>query len=201
MKRHLIGMLLLGALTAGAATLTFPPTATVKGGEILLGEVAEITDAGDGLARLQSIVLGAAPYPGQTRTLTPAMIRVRLRQFGQNPDALVITCPATVQITRQSTSVPGETLVATAQAWLQGQLTAAEGEKLELMPVTRPAAVTVPDGTLAISCDPAGTPVGTLRHVMVMVTVEHRQVWRGLISFRLQRSAEVLVARTALARG
>lgn len=202
MFRHLMiccGLLLgLGAL---AVTLTLPPRATIESDEMLLGKIAVITDAGDDEQRLSQVVLGAAPIPGQSRTLTQDMIRVRLRQFGFNPDTITFDCPPSVLVTRLTTAVKGETMVEIAHEWLLGRLAPTADEKLELTPMRTPTDAQAPTGTLTWECAPAGMDVGNLRHVMLTMLVDGHPAWRGVLSFRLSRFAEVLVARKAIARG
>lgn len=202
MSRHL--MILFGfllGLDALATTLTLPARVTIDGDEMLLGKIAAITDAGGDEQRLAQVVLGAAPIPGQSRTLTEEMIRVRLRQFGFDPETITIDCPPSVQITRLAAAVKGETLVEIARAWLLERLAPAADEKLELTPVRTPADAQVPTGVQAWECAPAGLDAGSLRHVMLTLLVDGRPAWRGMLSFRLSRYAEVLVARRAIARG
>ncbi|MHB9110546.1 MAG: flagellar basal body P-ring formation chaperone FlgA [Armatimonadota bacterium] len=202
MLRHL--MLLLGfslGLAASATTLTLPPRVAIEADEMLLGQIAVITDAGDDAQRLGQVVLGAAPIPGQSRTLTREMIRVRLRQFGFNPETITVDCPPSVLVTRLTTAIKGETMVEIAREWLTQRLAPAAEEKLELTPMRTPADAQAPTGALTWECAPAGMDAGSLRHVMVTMLVDGRSAWRGVLSFRLTRYAEVLVARKAIARG
>jgi len=202
MLRHLMiccGLLLgLGAL---AVTLTLPPRATIETDEMLLGKIAVITDAGDDEQRLSQVVLGAAPIPGQSRTLTQEMIRVRLRQFGFNPDTITFDCPPSVLVTRLTTAVKGELMVEVAREWLLERLAPAADEKLELTPMRTPTDAQAPTGVLTWECAPAGMDVGSLRHVMLTMLVDGHPISRSVLSFRLSRFAEVLVVHKAIARG
>jgi len=194
----LVGVFLgLGAL---AITVTLPPRATVDADEIRLGKVAAITEAGDDQERLSQVVLGTSPVPGQSRTLTPEMIRVRLRQFGFNPDAITLDCPPSILITRLTTTVKGDMFVEIAREWLRQRLAPAVEEKLELTPTRTMLDVQLPVGELTWDCAPAGLEVGSLRHMMLTVLVDGKPAWRGVLSFRLSRYAEVLVARAAIPR-
>lgn len=202
MIRILSILLALGlVLSASAITVTVPSTATVTTEQMLLGDVAVITECPDNVQKLAQVALGASPQPGLTRTLTPEMIHVRLRQFGFDPATLTLVCPPTVQITRLATAVDGATLVETAKAWLTQQLAPAPGEQLELTATRIPLDAKAPVGPVNITCAPAGLNVGTLRHVMVTLTVNNKPAWQGLISFYVKRYAEVLVLRAAVPRG
>lgn len=196
------GMLLLvTALAAQTATLTIPAAVTAHGSQVMLSEIATITGTDEEQTRLKTVVLGASPVIGQSRELTPAMIRVRLRQYGIAPDNVTIESPATIQVTRASTAMQGDSLVAVAQAWLQAKLTPAAGEELVLAPVRVPTDLQLPDGTIDWECSAAGDGAGGVQHVLVTVLANGQASWRGIVSFKVQRFMTVLVAKTLLVKG
>ncbi|HEY3417801.1 MAG TPA: flagellar basal body P-ring formation chaperone FlgA [Armatimonadota bacterium] len=202
MNRWLIlGITLLAALGARAMTLEFPATATIRGEAILLGEIAKVDGSQEECARLNVLSLGAAPAPGQSRDLTIGMIRSRLRQSGVDPTALTITGPESVRVSRTGITVTGEMLVSTAQDWLAKQYTATDGIERTFRPLSTPTTQTVPDGALALSCAAVSLDTDTLRSVAVSVAVDTHPTWRGIITFRVQRVAAVLVTRVSLQRG
>lgn len=199
LKHYIVAMLLL-ALTIGARaiTLTLAPTAQVRGDAVTLGDIAAIDAPEEMLPQLRAIVVGMAPYAGQTRLLSPANVRVRLRLNGFNPDTLVIDGAAGVQVSRATTAMSGSSVVETAQAWLEQQLAPTATEKLTLTPLHTMTDLTLPEGPLTINCEPAGGGNGSLHHVMTSVVVNGKVAWRGLVSFRLQRFSEVLVSKGSL---
>lgn len=202
MVRNLfIGILFFLGLAACAVTITISPKVVVDTDMMLLGKIAVITDAGDAQANLEKVELGNAPIPGQSRTLTPEMIRVRLRQFGFKPEAITLDSPPTIQITRLTNDVKGDMMVEIAQDWLMQRLAPSPTEKIELEPMRVPADVQVPLGQVSWNCTPAGLDMGTLRHVSLTLLVNNRPAWTGVLSFKMRRYAEVLVARMAIPRG
>ncbi len=197
--RALLLLLLLPLLSAAAELMvTLPEQATVASTQIVLGEIASVQGDEEIVARLNAIVLAPAPIPGQRFSLTPGMVRVKLRQFGIAPDDVMLTCPDAVEITRKSLTVTGASLVEAAKTWLAANLASATGEELSLVALTHPADLQTVHGPLAITCS-AGAGIGALRSVQVVATVNEMDVWRGSISFRLRRYAEVLVVKRPLA--
>lgn len=80
--------LALPALPGAALGLEFSGAALVPGEAVTLGEVARITATEaeqDQVARLQEVVLGQAPRPGQARVFTRPQIAIRLRTAGFDP--------------------------------------------------------------------------------------------------------------------
>jgi flagella basal body P-ring formation protein FlgA len=193
-------LLLLTVIPCIAApTVTLPERASVPGAQIVLGEIAEVQGTDDEMARLRQIVLAPAPIPGQRFLLTPGMVRVKLRQFGFNPEALTLTCPAAVEITRQTLTISGTRLVEAAEHWLRTSLMPAKGDELVLTPLATPADLPALTGTLTVVCAASGSTAGPQRTVQVAASVGGTVAWRGSITFRVQRFATVLVMTRALA--
>lgn len=61
------------------ASVALPPQASVRGTELLLGQVAELDGDAASLARLRTLSLGYAPAPGYVRTLQRWQIADRVR--------------------------------------------------------------------------------------------------------------------------
>ncbi len=201
MRRWLYALMLTTLLAPGvtAPTVTVSERASVTGVQIVLGEIAAVQGTDEEAARLMRIVLAPAPIPGQRFSLTPAMIRVKLRQFGFDPDALTLTCPPAVEITRRAVTINGRALVAAADSWLRERLVAAIGEELVLTALSTPPDTATADGVVTILCAPAGSETSAQRTVQVMAHVDGAVAWRGAITFRLQRFMPVLVAQRAVA--
>lgn len=183
-----------------ALSLTFPAEATVNGDQILLADVAKIEGTADEVAALGKISLGVSPVTGMSVPYTEGRIRVRLRQCSLDPDAITISCPKIMTVTRLATKVDGEVIVATAEQWLRDRLTVTDTAEVTMMPLRIPTDVQLPDGQLSWECTEVGGATGSLRSVQVRIAVENRLVWSGLVSFRLQRCGMVLVAKSNLAR-
>ncbi|HOS43200.1 MAG TPA: hypothetical protein PK794_05855, partial [Armatimonadota bacterium] len=193
-------LLLLLPLLAGAAefVITLPERVVVANAHIILGEIASVQGDEEAVARVKDIVLAPTPIPGQRYLLTPGMVRVKLRQFGIAPEEVTLACPATVEITRKSLTIAGASLVEAARSWLLAGMATAKGEDITLTALTKPADIQAVDGALTLTCS-AGAGVGMLRSVQVVAAVNDAVVWRGSISFRVQRYAEVFVMNKPLA--
>ncbi len=198
--RCLLGLLLLGITTsAWALHVTIADTATVRHAQVTLGEIAAIDGTPAEQQTVGAIVVDTAPVLSATRRLSAGQVRVYLRQHGIDPG--VLTCPETVTLSRAALAVTGASLVAMAQGWLTTQLPAPADPTVTLIPVHTPADVQTPDGVPGFSCTAVGALGGGTNHVLLALTVDGTVCWRGLISFTTGRTAVVLVARAALARG
>lgn len=194
-------LLCVMSLPGLCATVSIPALAVVRGDRLLLVEVAQLDGTDDERAKLAAVVLGAAPQIGERRQFTLEMIRVRLRVHGFNPDALTLVCPQALEVTRLSTAVSGEVLVAAAQAWLLARMAPGSGEECELIPLRTPSEITVPMGDIRWECAATGTYAGPVRTVLVTLLADARPVWRGMIGFTVRRYASVLVTTVAIPRG
>jgi hypothetical protein len=111
-------------------SISFRSETEVTGEAVTLGELAtfEPPEAAAGLA---SLVIAAAPSPGQSRSLTAGYLRLRLRHAGLDLTGMGITCPERVTVSRKAVAAPppAETRTRTAPA-----------AKLATPPVLRPGA-------------------------------------------------------------
>ncbi|MHB9024207.1 MAG: flagellar basal body P-ring formation chaperone FlgA [Armatimonadota bacterium] len=196
----MLGISLFLSLGARAAALELPAMATIRGETILLGEVAKTTGTDEECTRLNALALGAAPAPGQSRALTLGTIRARLRQAGVDPDTLVITGAESIKVSRSGVTVNGEMIVSVASEWLKKQFPA-DGIERAARALSTPATFTAPEGALALECAAASLAAEALCSVTVTVKVDDRLVWRGIVTFKVQRLTAVLVTRRALQRG
>lgn len=99
----LMGILLCGALSAYAKTLTITirPQAFVEGPQITIGDVAEIHgDVPSTVSRVRQIVIGQSPPAGEERNVHGGYIITRLKQHGLYDDDVVVEGPEKIRITR-----------------------------------------------------------------------------------------------------
>lgn len=160
------------AATAPLAVVRIPAHADVFGPDILLGDIAEIeTDDADLARRLSELSLGRAAMPGQSRDLTMATVRVRMRQQSLPEKQIVIESEdAAVAVATKARTVSGEALVDVARAAVMeharpsGAGTEPIWAYAELIPVCPdPGTVTVTDGVLELVVSRLiGTPPGPI---------------------------------------
>src|SRR5690606_40389573 len=103
------------AATAFAAPLAvgrLPAQAAVTGPDILLGEIAVIESDDEELAqKLAQLSVGRAAIPGQSREVTVATVRVRMRQQSLPEKQIVIESETgAVAVATRSRTVAGAAL-------------------------------------------------------------------------------------------
>ena len=103
---------LVAAVPLSAATgisIDLRPAAEVRGADILLGDIAEIACTDPELRdRLDRLVIGKAPLPGQSRHVTADYVRLRLRQFDSQAAPLRLTGADRVQVSQPGVEISEE---------------------------------------------------------------------------------------------
>lgn len=98
------------AATAAAGIHLFEQ-GRVDGESIRLGDLARVDGSDAGWVReLRGLVVGSAPLPGRTRVITRDYVRLRLRQFGLEPDRLSFGGAERVRVHRRGNEVDVEKL-------------------------------------------------------------------------------------------
>lgn len=107
---------------------------TVAGGEIRLGEIAEIAAKEAALKeRLEELVVGTAALPGSARSLSVGAITLRLRQARLPVDGIAVEAPSTeVYVTTSAQSIAKERVVEAIEAWYRSSLKVESGAVLHL---------------------------------------------------------------------
>ncbi|WP_324670441.1 flagella basal body P-ring formation protein FlgA [Geochorda subterranea] len=189
----------------GRITLELRAQAETAGPSIRLGDVAVYAGGDEGLwQRVQGVELGAAPLPGQSRTLPLAAIEQRLRQARVDPATVewIGGVEATV-VTARGLPVEAAPIEAAIRTYLAGA-TGRAGSAVTLRAVEVPAGVLVPPGRLTamvVSGPPVlregpavfavdllvdGTPQ---RRVWVRAALEAAAVTRGMPVIRRAETA------------
>lgn len=86
-------------------SLCFRSETEVTGEAVTLGELATL-EPPEAAAGLASLVIAAAPSPGQSRSLTAGYLRLRLRHAGLDLTGMKITCPERVTVSRKAAAAP-----------------------------------------------------------------------------------------------
>ena len=186
---------------AAGISLNIAPAALVKGPQVILGDIATVRcDDQETTAKLQAIAIGCAPMPGKSRRMDAAYIKVRLRQHGFDPGTIHATWPDAVLVTTRSMVVPGADLVAAGKAPLLSQAPATDDETIATCGRV-PADMVLPEGKLELKAEVLGGLAGASRLVKVSAWVDGEPCASQTICYRLQRFADVLVARKQIERG
>lgn len=78
--------------------ITLAENAAVQGGQILLGEIGEISGPAEAVSTIKGVSAGTAPLPGNSRRLTWGHIEVRLRQAGIDLKKVELRGATSVQV-------------------------------------------------------------------------------------------------------
>jgi len=194
---------IITALPCSAASigLDIAPAASVKGPQVTLGDIAVVRcDDPTTAAKLQAIPIGAAPMPGKSRSLDTAYIKVRLRQRKFDPAAINTTWPEAVVVTTRALVIAGAHLVAAGKEAVLAQAPGGDGETV--ITCNRvPPDMMLPEGALDLKAELLGSFVGASRLVKVTAVVDGQPCASHTICYRVQRFADVVVARKGVDRG
>lgn len=140
----LIALAAAGVAAAGEAETAVPegrlalvrlrPEATVAGGEIRLGEIADVAAVDPGLKeRLEELVVGTAALPGSARSLSAGAITLRLRQARLPVERIALEPPGgEVHVITSAQQIGKERLVEAIEAWYRSALKVGPEARLHL---------------------------------------------------------------------
>lgn len=174
--------------------LRLRPAVTVRGLDVTIGELCEISPAGPEALAIGKIVFGPAPTNGYPRTLVRAELVQSLAAAGRDVSALKLE--GATEIVVQSTVVDIETaeIVDAATAALQALL-AIEGGDVEFDAPTRIRQVQAPPGRRSqeLSARVRGNKTGPdAATVDVEVLVDGTSYKKIAVPFKLRRYHQVL---------
>lgn len=177
-------------------------SATVRGKEILLKDIAEITASNRSLAEaLEALPVGQAPPPGLTRTLDPDLIVIKLRQYKIDPTGIQIESRGVVVVEGAHRVIRSDEIFQAAKSEI---LRGREGE-LEQITVrhdTLPPDLVVPPGEIELRARPRSSAcpepcrivgLGSIP-VVVEAWVDGRLYRTVSLALRLSLVREVVVA-------
>ena len=141
-------MLALTALLLGGLTVTLPESVTVKGSEVELAEVAQLSGDPALVARAEEISLGWAPAPGYQRTLHAAQVERRIRTALAGVD-VVVAGALTCKVAPEVQLVPSSRIEAAARALLTARAGSRELQLL-LLETIEPVSIPVPETGLEV---------------------------------------------------
>ena len=190
-------LLLITMLLQGDVTVTLPMEAHVRGTEVELGEIAEISGTDASLvASLQALELGYAPAPGYSRLFAARKIKEILSRKAPRVTVRFAGQPA-CRVFPEVTEISGDEIARAAKLQLQRTLGLREAT-LEL--VGSLAAVEVPAGAIQHRIEARlGTRPTTSKTISVPVDihvdgVRYRTVWTSW-------DVKIWETRPVLARG
>lgn len=154
------------------------PQVQVKASQVTLTDVAYLGSFDPGvLRRAMALPLGFAPRTGETASLQRDRVQRWLRsQAGLQADQVQWSGPAVTEISTASHFMAGEELVPAADTALRRYLenlasqSGAVITKIDLQPVSMPAAISVPDGEIVLRARPLGN-ARVANHMLVWIDV------------------------------
>jgi flagella basal body P-ring formation protein FlgA len=190
----------LAATGGGGTVLVLKQTATVRGPEILLGDVAEVRESGhDDRTGLAAIPVGPSPMPGETRIISQSDL-TRLLKAAALPDANVNGAPQ-VRVSRSSRTLAESEVAPVLRAHVAA-ITAWQPDEIDVRAVRNLAGIQIPEGdtTLRFAQKSAPSSFGSLL-LALEVSVEGKPVRTVWISADVRIKATLLQAARRLRYG
>ncbi|MBI3090179.1 MAG: flagellar basal body P-ring formation protein FlgA [Candidatus Tectomicrobia bacterium] len=144
------------AAPTAAAKITVNAAAIVMGDQVRLGDVAQIEAGTPARAeRWQSLVLGQAPLPGQTRRFDGRQVEARLRGAGFPLDSTSLEVPEHIEVLRAYTTIEQNDLEQAVRDFLRRTIPWAP-EQVEIGPISAPTPILLPDGEVELRIAASG---------------------------------------------
>jgi flagella basal body P-ring formation protein FlgA len=175
-------------------TVTVKVSAEVVGRSFTLGEIADISGKDATLIRqLAAVEVGASPLPGQSRTLYPGDIVVKLRANRLESGRVMIIAPPTMKVARARRDVTSEEMTRAALNAVQEVVQDQPDTTLEAQaPVQE---IVLPKGQVEFR---AGAYRGRLEqgtlYVPISILVDDRPVQTVEVIVKVKRKMRVLLA-------
>ncbi len=184
---------------AGPVRIEIGSPVDVRSAVVRLGDIARISGApGNVAGRLSGLEIGMAPLPGKERTLSLAIVRVRLRQAGFDPDDMVIVSPTTIVVRARATRVPAGAIAAAVRDYMKVKMPWGERDA-EVAVLLEPGdEVLAPEGEVSIKVEALPTTrfIGSTS-VRVTVLVDKKAYRAFPVRVRVDvAKALVVAART-----
>lgn len=168
---------------------------------ISLGDIATFSGMSEDVREsLSAIEVGKAPPPGQTRTLSLAIVKIRLRQAGYDPDNIAISGPVTIVVSTRPAVVTSDEIARAVEDYIKADM---PWNPLDVRISVTPGQdrILVPDGDIQIKVEPLSTTkflgaTGVKAQILV-----NGEVSRTLnVRVRLDVAKEVVVATRTIGR-
>ena len=182
-------------------TVTPRNTSEVAGGIFTLGEIADFS-GGDAelIRRLRAVEVGTSPLAGQSRSLFPGDIVVKLRACHLETTQVHLAAPPAMEIRRASVSLASAALVKAALDAAKPLLSELPDATLEAE--NPPQSLNLPTGKMTLlsgACK--GRPENGLIFVPIAIAVDGKPFQTVEIALRAHRMARVVVANRQLEPG
>ena len=187
--------------TRGQVTLAMPERVEVDGAEVALGQLAVIAGGDAVLTRqLQGIVVGRAPLPGNSRTLSRDYIALRIRQSGIDPGAILMNVPDKVTLVRLAVTISASDLEMLVREYVTAHPPFNDAD-MAITNVRIPGDIMLPTGDVQHEMQylPQSRPSGTLP-VNIFFSIDGALVKRVMATVNVVLMKEVPVTKHPIAR-
>ena len=182
-------------------TVTPRVRSEVAGGVFTLGEIADFFGKDAALiAKLRAVEVGTSPLPGQSRSLSPGDIIVRLRAGHLETAQVMLTAPPSMEISRAHTGLESAALVKAAIEAAKPLLSEMADAILEAE--NPPQNLSLPTGKMALT---AGACKGRAENgalfVPIAIAVDGKPFQTVEIKLQVHRIMRVVIANRQLEPG
>jgi flagella basal body P-ring formation protein FlgA len=181
-------------------SLTLRETAVVSGPEIRLGDLADLSAAGDGKsAGLAGLSIGPSPMPGETRIVTRTEVG-RILEAADLPGVAVAGAPS-VRISRSSRSLTQGEVAQVLKSQI-ASVTAWEPDEIEVRSIRNLKDILVPEGNTALRFI-LKSPPSSFRNLLLPleISVDGRSARTVYITADVRINATVMQAARMLPFG
>lgn len=196
--------MLCATATVSAAerpVLWLKPSVVVDADVIELGDIADLGTLDSSSAQQWgAVAVGRAPLPGQSRFVTLETLRLRLRQAGIDPDAVVFQGPPDVRVTREAMSLPVERIKRAVEAEIRSRMPW-KNEDVTVESITFDETLQLPRGELAFQIEPKRNETYLGRTILALhLMVNDRPLRRIWVNATISVMTDVVVVTRPLGR-
>lgn len=185
------------AFAAVPATVVIHDRGVIWGKDILLGSIADIGCSDpQRLQELININLGFIAKPGDEKTVSDYVLRLKLQSSRVDLSNITWTIPESVVVKRKSQVVSAADILTAAKAKMKNELIKNnESRKWTLEETNTPADVVVPPGDLELTAElPYGLKYTVPTPVYVSINVKGETVEKVICRIQLHTFADAVVA-------
>ncbi len=185
-----------GNEVSARAKLVVNPASHVSGDKILLGDIAKLSgDDADLIEKVRDVYIAKTPRPGKEVRLTKSFLTSRISAHRIDLDAVDISAPEQILVSRNSIEIPGEDLVGLARRYVLEHLPY-DPKKAGIFTRYAPESVFVQEGkvTFAVSPRPKEDYLG-LVPIQVVIKVDGHEEKRVWVRLDVEMPVPVVLAR------
>ena len=195
----LLVLLLLSSFSVvWAQNIALKSSTVVRGAQITLGMIADLTPAAQSLANKR---IARGPLPGKSVVLKRGQIEKILRQNSVDISALTWSGAKTVNVVGASQQISTDDIVQQIDIFLRDAEFRLPHIIFEFIPHSLPDTIILPVGTLQVDVIPAVKIIVGSRSFTLIYRVDGRTIKNLAVRGRLTANSEVVVVQQPLRRG